>query len=557
MAGYRQNLSDIYTGITEGKYHASDKKLSDMYREVIAEVVDPNIENDSQDTGYSDIEIDGSQFPRETTVLIKTDGKWLSFRVAGEIVQELEGELERVRDNQNILKRIRAAALEASILSGEEKRKYFADITGKLHDFVIDSAEKTLRYRGEAVDEKGIKDVAGEIMTNINNFIYQKALISHLETQLPSPGETEGSVYDLNLWTVTDKVLEGGSIQFDLEGHPEMRYLMPAGEDQKTRGAAGPGEALISFLYNGTKPNNAGDILLRCPPGKDCPEHSIELKYNQGRIGKSIKAKDVKKLDPKITTITKSDDEAHQFFGGANYANDPDADKKNPIYIFPSPEGQGKEVYRTLRQLNDIIPVFVKSLADPNTETVFKDEESKRTMDALKFNFDEIKNKNGNGVTKDGLKKFMLNVNKPQFQLAKGTFLPGKEESITTKTLDEYIKEYTGITPGKKSVEFKPFGDGLSFNGQTLIKDLLPLVSGNNAQHKLNNLTGAIHLKNYLTHIEKFTWLLVYRDNGDARSLSHDNIVDFDIIKLIENVHARGLQFYYRNDEGGYDLRFL
>ena len=37
MAGYRQNLSDIYTGITEGKQHTSDKKLSDMYREVINE----------------------------------------------------------------------------------------------------------------------------------------------------------------------------------------------------------------------------------------------------------------------------------------------------------------------------------------------------------------------------------------------------------------------------------------------------------------------------------------------------------------------------------------
>ena len=35
MAGYRQNLSDIYTGITEGKQHISDKKLSDMYREVL------------------------------------------------------------------------------------------------------------------------------------------------------------------------------------------------------------------------------------------------------------------------------------------------------------------------------------------------------------------------------------------------------------------------------------------------------------------------------------------------------------------------------------------
>ena len=261
----------------------------------------------------------------------------------------------------------------------------------------------------------------------------------------------------------------------------------------------------------------------------------------------------MKQLDPKITSITKSDKAAHEFFGGENYANDPSASDKNPIYIFPSPLGQGEVVYRTQRQLYDTIPVFVKSLTEP--DTVFKDED---LAAALKFNFDAIKNKNGNGVTKTGLKRFILNDKKPQFQLAKGTFLPGKEEIITTKTLDEYIKEYTGIQPGtKESVEFKPFGDGLSFNGQTLIRDLLPLVSGNNAQHKLNNLTGAIHLKNYLTHIEKFTWLLVYRDNGDARSLSHDNIVDFDIIKLIENVHARGLQFYYRNDEGGYDLRFL
>jgi hypothetical protein len=37
MAGYRQDLGDIYTGITEGKQHKSDKKLSEMYREVISE----------------------------------------------------------------------------------------------------------------------------------------------------------------------------------------------------------------------------------------------------------------------------------------------------------------------------------------------------------------------------------------------------------------------------------------------------------------------------------------------------------------------------------------
>jgi len=34
MAGYRQDLGDIYIGITEGKQHKSDKKLSEMYRDI-------------------------------------------------------------------------------------------------------------------------------------------------------------------------------------------------------------------------------------------------------------------------------------------------------------------------------------------------------------------------------------------------------------------------------------------------------------------------------------------------------------------------------------------
>jgi len=88
------------------------------------------------------------------------------------------------------------------------------------------------------------------------------------------------------------------------------------------------------------------------------------------------------------------------------------------------------------------------------------------------------------------------------------------------------------------------------------MSQILPMMPGASDRIKLDNLTGGIHLKNYLTHIEPFTWLVVYKDDGDARSISHDNIVKMDIKTLVDTVHDNGLRFGYRNDEGGYDLQF-
>ena len=60
--------------------------------------------------------------------------------------------------------------------------------------------------------------------------------------------------------------------------------MRPAGEEKKTRGAAGPGEALLAFLFNGKKPE-VGDL--------DLDGIGIELKYNQGRVGKDVNTKQV------------------------------------------------------------------------------------------------------------------------------------------------------------------------------------------------------------------------------------------------------------------------
>ena len=77
--------------------------------------------------------------------------------------------------------------------------------------------------------------------------------------------------------------------------------MRPAGEDKKTRGAAGPGEALLAFLYNGRKPE-VGDL--------DLDGTTIELKYNGGRIGKDVNTAAVKKLVKMFFKLGSSGDKA-------------------------------------------------------------------------------------------------------------------------------------------------------------------------------------------------------------------------------------------------------
>lgn len=97
---------------------------------------------------------------------------------------------------------------------------------------------------------------------------------------------------------------------------------------------------------------------------------------------------------------------------------------------------------------------------------------------------------------------------------------------------------------------------GGSVKQTMLMSEILPMIPGANDRIKLDNLTGAIHLKNYLTHIEPFTWLVVYKDDGAARSISHEDIVNMDIKTLVDTVHNNGLKFGHRGDEGGYDIQF-
>jgi len=74
----------------------------------------------------------------------------------------------------------------------------------------------------------------------------------------------------------------------------EIMIMRPAGEDAKTRGAAGPGEALFAFLLDGSKPVT-GDL--------DLDGNIIELKKTGGRIGKYLDNTKIKALRDKFAPV--------------------------------------------------------------------------------------------------------------------------------------------------------------------------------------------------------------------------------------------------------------
>ena len=525
-----RDIGKLYENVRKGVTRTSSSKLTSVYESIYVP------QNES-------IEIDGMSRNPEDTVFLKTADGWKGYRVGMKVVAELQKEVERVEDKQQFMDMVLAQAESASIITANDGRKYFADVTDKLVDFVIDSAKLT-KAEVPAFSDKTIPVIAKNIIQNIREYKYQQGLVDFMNA-------TEGAAF--NLWDATTSALDSvDGVKFDLKNHEHMRYMMPAGEERATRGAAGPGEALLAFLYNGKKPEGAGDILLGCKADADCPEWTIELKYNKGRIGKSIKAAKVSRLGQTLYNTKTKDIHKHL---GTQEAKDPTADEKtNPVYYFNIDGG----VYKTFKQILDIIDSLNNQTEISNDNfTNFLLSSNIIKQDGEKYKLGSYLSRlNPNSNIFD---PYRINSKSASAEVAKGSFAPSQSkttDNIMSMTLDGYAEEYAGISAGKKDVLFSMFGEQNIIKSNMLMSEILPMIAGASDRVKLDNLTGAIHLKNYLTHIEPFTWLVVYKDDGEARSISHEDIVNMDIKTLVDTVHDNGLRFGHRNDDGGYDLQF-
>tara|TARA_R110001583_G_scaffold75875_2_gene208427 strand:- start:54 stop:1217 length:1164 start_codon:yes stop_codon:yes gene_type:complete len=133
------------------------------------------------------------------------------------------------------------------------------------------------------------KDVPRNQLQNIISSLPDKGLQNKFISSMNQPGA-------FNFYGIINSEL---GTQFG--PNDEIVTMRPAGEEKKTRGAAGPGEALLAFLYNGKKPV-VGDL--------DLDGTTIELKYNGGRIGKDVTTSQVKNLVKMFFNLGASGDKA-------------------------------------------------------------------------------------------------------------------------------------------------------------------------------------------------------------------------------------------------------
>ena len=525
-----KDLRNLYEGVRRGDEYVAPIREAGLYEGVYTEQIDLE-DTDSVALLNRDA---------QNTVLCKTDtGVWKGFRIGKEIVHELIEELEGMVDNQTLISKIKEQAKRASIID-EIATSSFRDVLVDLREFIVDSARLTKEMNDWAKNDS-IEVVAGKIMDSIKEFEFQKYLI-----QFMNRVETDKRKLEFNLWgLVDDHKGQVNGVHFALAEHSHMRYMMPAGESKKARGAAGPGEALLSFIYNGEKPKGAGDVLLgrKAVPGEEGKnpageEWTIELKYNQGRIGKDVKAENVKAVKHLFAS---SVNEYHGYLG-RKFAEDETAGKGNPVYEIPV---EGENLFVTGDQIT-------RAWNAGETDDMFM-----RLVNAGIFEVSgEGEEKTYTQITKTKLK---------DYQAKQKEGAPGYEEGygaltnpeIINMTIDEFINRYSGIKEGSGSTPFDLYGNNGFIFEESPLSEIMQKLAGRNDKHKLENLIGAVHLKNYLTHIQPFTWLVVYDEAGKARCIRHEVIVQTDVVSLVQMVHDRGLKFGPRGDSGGYDIRFM
>ena len=508
-----REMKALYESILRGDGQ-TDKPIrqSMLYDMVNAEILEPSSEEEIEEVAFGPISIAGEAIHEDITVIVRSkessDG-WKKFRVGREIIGDVLEALEGLTDNATLITKVKERAYTANIIV-DRSVSSLRDVLVNLRDFVVASATLTKKSHPDTVET--IPALASKLMQEISDNNFQDDLVRFTSGK-------EGTSF--NLWNV---LKEDRNWIFDLEntsgvGHFEnMRHLMPAGEAKKARGAAGPGEAILSFIYNGKKPELAGDVSMVI--GGE--EASIELKYNKGRIGKSILKAQVEKLPLEFIT---NNTEMHAHLGTLAAIPVDDAKPKvNPMY---SINGE----WYSFNQIAGHIA---------NGEE-WAMEFSKKAGDGFALN---------KSALTPYLAKWSGKIDNEGYTTAGGALKP--ESKILEMTLGDFMNTYSGIQEGKSGTGFN-----LAYPAQEWMSELISKLPGENTRHQLENLIGAIHIKSYLTHIQPFTWLVVFNDEGDARCLTHEDIVNLPVTELIDKVHQSGLRFGARTDEGGYDIQFL
>lgn len=596
-----KEIGDLYRGIRRQDKYDKPEKLEDMYGEVLREasVVFTYDDGTTETVEVSDKNAKALRGLSNTSVaradaLVRTSGdNWSGTRGQAYALQMLD-QMKETQDWKKMDDRIIKIAKEATIFDEAKEIKGYNNNLDAIRRFLIDSAKKTLEARGQIADGPAVKREVGVILTNIETGKYQGVLIDNLEARCNSqdtsgPEEkSSGVTCTFPLWEVMLPKDGMGGTLFDVKNHEEMLILRPYTDEAATRGAAGPGEALMSFIYGGIKPQGAGDVLLNSAPGD-----SIELKKQKGRIGKDIQmdSKRKKYLEslfyPK-TGIAKPLQSTYKskYTDLTGYMVE-EMDQMTKLK-FPLPrelygqryniEDNHGNIHQGGGQFN--IPSQVPAggvdqftgEADPTGITVFPVSVITAINNSLKVQGNEwigdalaaagFKSKKGVGT--------IMAAHRGNLDAAMiaGSFKHDSIEHLQNMSVEEFVekasgaglgKYYTKDDDGKITVPGNDEGEEYELSVELVgfknAWDCISQCPGVTPMDRIGNLIGVYHLKYYLTHIASFRWLLVYEPEGTAAGISREKVVVTPIMDLLQEMSEKGLFFGMRKDSQGFDIQ--
>lgn len=536
-----KDIGDIYKGMLSGDEHVKPKRESDLYDDVLREARvsfayddgDTEVVNISDERARELSEISGLSTVRNQ-MLYKIDGHWVGRRLGKKQLKDLAVAVSKMSDYQSIHNQIEKIAKNSAILKSVEGVSSFSEVILKIEAFIRDSAALTLNNNGRPVSPVDIKKEMGRIVMLIDSGDFQKQLIDVLN------GKDKGGITGLfKIFEVLDPEVNGSKIYFDTDNHSEMLTLMPAGEDEKTRGAAGPGEAVLAFIYGGIKPKGAGDILL-----SSGEKDTIELKKQEGRIGKAITKESVKKLSGLFYGKTPGKVERNAYFTKMYYGDDREPEQMiNISYKLPDSfyssisQITGRNAVRPQQEPG--IQVFPKSVIDDINNAKLALPEDMMEYTEL-INRTGIKNKEMIIMTKGY-------TDIPGNYLA-GGLRSGQDNSLSDMNITQFLAKYSGVTVGDKSVKPNIELPDIS------VMDAMSQLTGTTPLENIGDLIGVWHLKHYLTHIEPFKWLLVYTEDGRSSGITYDAIINTPAIELVQLLAKGNMRFGIRKDEGGFHI---
>ena len=584
-----KDIRDLYEGMLKGEECMKSKRVGDLYGDVLREA---KVSFSFNDGSSDDIDISDEraaelrQIANVSTVrnqaIYKIDGQWVGYRLTKKQVRDLYNTTKGMSDFGVIQERIIKISKNSSIFEAYAKVRGFDSIIEDIQQFLWSSAEKTLTSKNKPISSKSIKREMSVILTNIETGQYQKSLIDYLDASSSDGGWDSGAK---NLFVIMDPGSKSTiDTVFDIKNHPDMVNLRPAGDNNATRGAAGPGEALLSFIYRGIKPKGVGDILLDSGDGD-----TIELKKVTGRIGKDIawnkalegefnslfhpktkikvpaqnhfrsKWNELVRLasrrDPKsLDLMVRDDDEMKELIG------------KLPDEIYVS-LGINRPVAEPGIQIFPVSIIGVMNDIITGTSSTSEDSGAGGLLDIWL----------NNSINLEGLLNTKNKLKTRNIDLARhfaGSFKEDAIPRIQSMTAVEFFDKYSGVTTGKKvdSDTMDLFAnldmpDGKKSRevigrlnvslpeGPGAAWSMIENAPGVNTMDKIANLIGGWHLKYYLTHIEPFKWLLVFDMDGRSAGCTFNTIINTPLSDLLVKMDKIGIKFGVRRDKQGFDIQ--